>query len=228
MQPLPPSGERSNWEIQLDSQKRLEVSTWRWKLGAQVAHGSFGFADFAPWRIRRIICYEVVWHEFAASQPVLPDAQRMADWSQAALQRQQRVASYQYVPTSFPAHQNVHVNKRLLACPHVMMSNEHKKHSLDTPWTGPYTIDWKGKVYTVSIDRLRSAYMLSDFNQSCHDVSRSASANNHIRLSAAQISNVSPSFSPPSDAIRHSPPLTSSPCQPRHTRTRVVRRPDGP
>jgi len=33
---------------------------------------------------------------------------------QAALQRHQRVASYQYVPTRFPAHQKVHVNKRLL------------------------------------------------------------------------------------------------------------------
>jgi len=46
---------------------------------------------------------------------------------------------------------------------HVMMSNGHKKHSLDAPCTGPwkvlrlgpktYTIDWKGKAYTVSIDR---------------------------------------------------------------------------
>ena len=124
---------------------------------------------------------------------------------QAALQRhQQRVASYQYVPTRFPAHQKVHVDKRLLTCSHVMMSNEHKKHSLDTPWPGPrevlrrgpktYTIDWKGKAYTVSIDRLQPAYMLPDFNQSCHDVSRSASANNHTRLSAAQMSNVSPLF----------------------------------
>ena len=65
------------------------------------------------------------------------------------------------------------------------MSNDHKKHSLDAPWIGPwkvlrrgpktYTIDWKCKAYTVSIDRVQPAYMLSDFNQSCHDVSRSAS-----------------------------------------------------
>ena len=53
---------------------------------------------------------------------------------QAALQRhQQQVASYQYVPTRFPAHQNVNVNERLLTCFHVMMSYEHKKHSLDAP-----------------------------------------------------------------------------------------------
>jgi len=50
-----------------------------------------------------------------------------------------------------------------------MMSNGHKKHSLDAPWKvlrhGPktYTIDWKGKAYTVSIDRLQPAYMLLDF-----------------------------------------------------------------
>ena len=37
--------------------------------------------------------------------------------------------------------------------------------------------------------------MLSDFNQSCHDISRSASPNNHTRLSAAQMSHASPSFS---------------------------------
>ena len=55
-----------------------------------------------------------------------------------------------------------------------------------------YIIDWKGKAYTVSIDRLQPAYTLSDFNQSCHDVSRSASPNNHSRLSAAQMSKVSP------------------------------------
>ena len=77
-------------------------------------------------------------YDFAASQPVLPDGQRMADDPQPALQRhQQRVASYQYVPTRFPAHQKVHVNKRLFTCSHVMISNEHKKHSLDAPWTGP-------------------------------------------------------------------------------------------
>ena len=157
--------------------------------------------------------------------------------TQAALQQhQQPVASYQYVPTRLPAHQKVHVNKRLLTCSHVMMSNEHRKHSLGAPWTGPwkvlrrgpktYTIDWKGKAYTVSIDRLQPAYMLSDFNQSCHDVSRSASSNNHTRLSVAQMSHVYPSLSPPSDAIRPPSPLTSSPSQPCHTRTRVVRRPD--
>jgi len=176
-------------------------------------------------------------YDFAASQPVLPDGQRMADDPQPALQRhQQRVASYQYVPTRFPAHQKVHVNKHLPTCSHVMMSNKQKKHSLDAPWTGPwkvlrrgpktYTIDWKGKAYTVSIDRLQPAHMLSGFNQSCHDVSRSASPNNHTWLSAAQTSNVSPSFFPPSDAIRHPSPLTSSPSQPRHTCTRVVDRPD--
>jgi len=38
--------------------------------------------------------------------------------------------------------------------------------------------------------------------------------------------DVSPSFCLPSDVIRHPPPLTSSPSQPRHTRTRVVCRPD--
>jgi len=47
------------------------------------------------------------------------------------------------------------MNRRLLTCSHVMLSNEHKRHSLDAPWTGPwkvlrrgpktYTINWKGK-----------------------------------------------------------------------------------
>ena len=54
-----------------------------------------------------------------------------------------------------------------------MLSHEHKRHSLDAPWTGPwkvlrrgpktYTIDWKGKAYTVSVDRLQPAYVLVDF-----------------------------------------------------------------
>jgi len=119
-----------------------------------------------------------------------------------------------------------------------MMSNEHRKHSLDAPWTGPwkalrrgpktYTIDWKGKAYTVSIVYLQPACILSDFNQSCHDVSRSASPNNHTRLSAAQMSRVSPLFllRAMHDAIRHPSPSTSLLSQPRRTRTRVVRRPD--
>jgi len=65
------------------------------------------------------------------------------------------------------------MNRCLLTCSHVMLSNEHKRHSLDAPWTGPwkifrrgpktYTIDWKGKAYTVSVDRLQPAYVLADF-----------------------------------------------------------------
>ena len=141
MQPSSPSGERSNREIQLDSKKRLKISARRWKLGPQVAHGSFGFAHFAPRRIRRIICYDSVWHEFATSYPTANEWQTDP---QAALRHQHRVASYQYVPTHFPANQKVHVNKRLLTCSHVMMSNEHKKHSLDASWTGPWKVLRRG------------------------------------------------------------------------------------
>jgi len=57
------------------------------------------------------------------------------------------------------------MNRRFLTCSHVMSSNEHKRTSLDAPWTGPwkvlrrgtktYTTEWKGKAYTVSIDRLQ-------------------------------------------------------------------------
>ena len=92
MQPLPPSSERSNREIQLDSKKRFKVSTRRWKLGPQVAHGLFGFAHFAPRRIRRIICYDSVWHEFSASQPVLTDGPRMAGWSLSRTPRTSRTS----------------------------------------------------------------------------------------------------------------------------------------
>jgi len=61
-----------------------------------------------------------------------PAANEWQNDPQAALQRhQQRVASYQYVLTRFPAQQKGNLNKRLLTCSHVMMSNEHKKHSLD-------------------------------------------------------------------------------------------------
>ena len=82
----------------------------------------------------------------------------------ALLRHQQNVTSYQYVPTRFPTNQKVHINRCLLMCSHVMLSNEHKRHSLDAPWTGPwkflrrgpktYTIDWKGKAYTVRVDHL--------------------------------------------------------------------------
>ena len=91
----------------------------------------------------------------------------------ALLRHQQNVASCQYIPTCFPTNQKVHMNHRLLTCSHVMLSNEHKRHSLNAPWTGPlkvflrgpktYTIDWKGKAYTVSVDRLQPAYVLTDF-----------------------------------------------------------------
>jgi len=70
-----------------------------------------------------------------------PTANEWQTDPQVALQRhQQRVASYQYVPTRFPAHQKVHVNERLLTCSHVMMSNEHKKHSLD--WSLESLVPW--------------------------------------------------------------------------------------
>ena len=61
-----------------------------------------------------------------------PTAKEWQTDPQTALQwHQHLVASYQYVPTPCPAHQKVHVNKRLLTCSHVMMSNDHKNHSLD-------------------------------------------------------------------------------------------------
>jgi len=41
----------------------------------------YKFAHFAPRRNRRVICYDVVWHEFAATKLVLPNGHRMADWS---------------------------------------------------------------------------------------------------------------------------------------------------
>ena len=113
MQPVPPSGERSNREIQLDSKKRfksqLDAENWAHRLPMVLL------------ALRTLHCDEfdvssaMTLYEFAASQPVLPDGQRMADDPQAALQRHQhRVASYQYVPTRFPVNQKVHVNKRLL------------------------------------------------------------------------------------------------------------------
>ena len=95
-----------------------------------------------------------------------PTSTPWRDYPRAAMLRhQQNVASYQYVPTRFPTNQKVHMNRRFLTCSHVMSSNEHKRTSLDAPWTGPwkvlrrgtktYTTDWKGKAYTVSIDRLQ-------------------------------------------------------------------------
>ena len=142
MQPVPPSGERSNREIQLDSKKRFKVSTLRWKLGPQVAHGSFGLTHFL-YREEFDAWSAMTLYGMTLRLPnrFYPTANEWQTDPQAALQRhQQRVASYQYVPTCFPAHQKVHVNKRLLTCSHVMMSNEHKKHSLDwsleslAPW----------------------------------------------------------------------------------------------
>jgi len=71
------------------------------------------------------------------------------------------------------SNQKLYMNRRLLMCSHVMLSNEHKRHSLDAPRTGPwkvlrrgpktYTIDWKGKAYTVNVDRLKPPYVLADF-----------------------------------------------------------------
>jgi len=91
------------------------------------------------------------------------------------------------------------MNRRLLTCSHVMLSNEHKRHSLDAPWTGPwkvlrrapitYTTDWKGKAYTVSVDRLQPACVLADFavqstrctpSMPACDVSRAAFNNRRV------------------------------------------------
>ena len=147
------------------------------------------------------------------------------------------------------------MNRRLLTCSHVMLSNEHKRHSLDAPWTGPWkvlrrgpktnTIDWKGKAYTVSVDRLQPAYVLADFAvqptrcapplPAC-DVSRAA-CNNHRVTLASRKCGKSPSMnkqsSTPSPCISQNAtnavsPATSPPSFDRvhtHTRTRAIRRP---
>ena len=148
------------------------------------------------------------------------------------------------------------MNRRLLSCSHVMLSNEHKRHSLDAPWTGPskvlrrgpktYTIDWKGKVYTVSVDRLQPAYVLADFAvqttrcapplPAC-EVSRAVC--NYRRVTpASRKCGKSPSMdkrsSTPSssyasqNATNDTSPATSSSSPDRvhtHTLTRAVRRP---
>ena len=119
----------------------------------------------------RIICYDSVWHEFAASQPVLPDGQRMADWSPS---RTATTSTTSGVFISMCPHvsrltkkcmsssscvwlnckiiffsKQVHVNKHLPTFSHVMMSNEYKKHSLDA-WPGPSEILRRGpKTYTI-------------------------------------------------------------------------------
>jgi len=64
--------------------------------------------------------------------------------------------------------------------------------------------------------------MLWGFYQSCHDFSRSASSNINTRLSTDQMSYFSPCFSPLSHTICYPPPLTSSPSQPRRTRTHDI------
>ena len=137
-----------------------------------------------------------------------------------------------------------------------MLSNVHKHHSLDAPWTGPwkvlrrgpktYTIDWKGKAYTVSVDRLQPAYVLADFAvqptrcapplPAC-DVSRAVC--NYRRVTpASRKCGKSPSMdtlsSTPSspyasqNATNDASPDTSSPSPDRahtHTRSRAARRP---
>ena len=53
-------------------EKRFKVSTWR-RNWAHKFQCFFDFAHFAPRRNGRIVCYDVVWHEFAVSKPVLPN-----------------------------------------------------------------------------------------------------------------------------------------------------------
>jgi len=144
----------------------------------------------------------------------------------------------------------------LLACSHVMLSNEHKRHFLDAPWTGlwnvlrrgpkTYTIDWKGKAYTVSVDRLQPAYVLADFavqSTRCApplpacDVSRAACNNRRVTPASRKCgksssmntqSSTLSSASASQNATDDSSPVTSSPSPDRvhtHTRTRAVRRP---
>jgi len=174
----------------------------------------------------------------------------------ALVRHQQNVASYQYAPTRFPRNQMAHMNLPLLTCSHVMLSNERKPHYLDAPWTGPWkvlrrgpktcTIDWKGKVYTVSVDRLQPAYVLADFAvqptrcapplPAC-DVSRAVCKNRRVTPESRKCGK-SPSMNTQSSTLssssvsqnttNDSSPATSSPFPDRvhtHTRTRAIRRP---
>ena len=159
------------------------------------------------------------------------------------------VPSYHCVPTRFPTNQKVHMNRRLLTCSHVMLSNERKRHSLDAPWTGAwkvlrrdpktYTIDWKGKAYTASVDRLQPACVLTDFAvqptrcapplPAC-DVSRAACNNRRVTPTSRKCgksssmdtqSSTLSSASASQNATDDSSPVTSSPSSDSvHTDTR--------
>ena len=148
------------------------------------------------------------------------------------------------------------MNRRLLTCSHVMLSNEHKRHFIDAPWTGHWNvlrrgpktspIDWKGKTYTVCVDRLQPAYVLADFAEqplrcspplpAC-DVSRAACSNRRVTPASRKCgksssmntqSSTLSSASASQNATDDSSFATSSPSSDRvhtHTRTRAVRRP---
>ena len=166
-----------------------------------------------------------------------PAANEWQNDPQAALQRhQQRVASYQYVLTRFPAQQKGNLNKRLLTCSHVMMSNEHKKHSLDALGlvlgisyaVAPKLASLMGKATptqsaSIAYSPLIRCQTLTNLVMMFLVLQAPTTTAGFLLPKCPRFP---PSFSPPTDAIRHSPPLTSSPYQPRHTRTRVVRRPD--
>jgi len=190
-------------------------------------------------------------NQFYPTSPYWSDNPRAA-----LLRHQQNVSSYQYVPTRFPTNQKVHMNRRLLTCSHVMLSNEHKRHSLDAPWTGPWkvlrrgpktcTIDWQGKAYTVSVDRLQPGCVLADFTvqptrcppslPAC-DASRAVCNSRRVtpaspkRSKSPSMDTRSPTLSSAcasQNAIKDSSPVTSSPSPDRvhtHTRTCAVRRP---
>ena len=74
-----------------------------------------------------------------------------------------------------PASSQTYVDTKLQSCSHVFIRNNAHTGPLDQPWTGPYPVITRGPKtfvvlrngnrYTVSVDRLKAAYLLEDFLQ---------------------------------------------------------------
>ena len=72
-------------------------------------------------------------------------------------------------PVRSHPHRNVHINKDLSSCTHVFVRNDRVRKPLQAPYDGPYkvdldraekcTLDCDGRRDTVSLDRLKPAYL---------------------------------------------------------------------
>ena len=121
--------------------------------------------------------------------------------SQDFLEQQQAyLNNFCYTLPRMPTSRPTYTDPKLQSCTHVFIRNNAHTGPLDQPWVGPYPVIKRGaktfvvlrngEHYTVSVDRLKAAYLMEDYCQQYvpkrahnHDLNGYHETTNHVGTS---------------------------------------------